>query len=344
MLLAQQFQIQVLIWATLIMTIPGTALAIGFNALFAAAVPQEWRGYVVGRRNAVLSIVFVLISLLSGYVLRQTSLEIGYTIVFGVGLIGAVMSTFHLSFLRDVMDMPGDEPRVIREVIGDFARPGYERGGQGVGQRISIALRAFTRGDQLMQFGVLRGGYGVVILALFSFHLAQFMPAPLFPLRWVGQLKFDDGQIAIGTAFFHSSVLIGSLFFDRFTRRFGNHLVTVAGAGLLSLYPLLTAIMPDLLFYIVTSVVGGFGWALVGGALGNYLLEKVPTHDRPAYLAWYNMALNAAILLGALLGPLLAGWLNIQLALALIFVFRLSSALFIYLAERYVRQHVTPTP
>jgi hypothetical protein len=54
---------------------------------------------------------------------------------------------------------------------------------------------------------------------------------------------------------------------------------------------------------------GGTGWALAGGAVGNYVLEKTPDDSRPSYLAWHNMALQAGILLGALhCAPALAGW------------------------------------
>ena len=60
-------QLQALIWATFLFTIPGVALAIGFNALFAQAVPPEWRGVVAGRRNALLSVTYIVASLLSGY-------------------------------------------------------------------------------------------------------------------------------------------------------------------------------------------------------------------------------------------------------------------------------------
>lgn len=333
LLLPEPAQIQVMIWATLLLTIPGTALAIGFNALFATAVPPEWRGYVAGRRNAMLSVVYIATSLLSGYILNNTSLEVGYTLIFGLGFLGAVMSTYHLSRLRDIRDKPSAEPQRIRQLIGDTAQPGAERGGPGVGQRLAVGLRAFTRGRDLLRIEVLKGGYGLVILSLFAFHVAQFMPAALFPLRWVNQLHFSDGEIALGTAFFHSSVLIGSLQLAGLTRRFGNHLITVVGIALLSFYPLLTAFMPNLFYYILTSIVGGVGWALVGGALSNYLLEKVPAGDRPAYLAWYNLALNAAILCGALLGPLLANRFNLTVALVLTFVFRLGSAVFVWFAE-----------
>ena len=340
LLLPAGVQIDALIWLTILFTIPSVALAIGFNALFAAAVPLEWRGYVVGRRNALLSVVYIVVSLLSGWVLTNTPLAVGYTLIFSLSALGAAMSTYHLSFLRDIQDRPGDEPQRIRQLTGDQAQPGAMRGGQGVAGRVGLGLRIFARGQNLLRLEVLRGGYGLVMLALFTFHLAQFIPVSLFPIRWVRGLDFTDGQIAIGTAFFHGSTLIASLQLDRLSRRFGNHKLTVAGTGLLSLYPLFTAFMPNLFFYVLTSIIGGLAWALVGGALGNYVLEKIPAGDRPAYLAWYNLSLNAAIFLGALLGPLLVYWLNLTVALVLAFVFRLGGAIFIWYAEGQKRRKV----
>lgn len=333
LLFPPQAQIQVLIWATLLFSIPATLLAISFNALFAAAVPPEWRGYVVGRRNAMLSLVYIATSLMAGYILNNTSLEVGYTIIFSIGFVGAAMSTYHLSRLRNVQETPSDEPPTIRGLTGDLGQPGAARGGQGIGERANFGLRAFTRGRDLLRIEVLRGGFGLVLLALFTFHVAQYMPAALFPLRWVDGLHFTDGEIALGTAFFHGSVFLGSLFVAKLMRRFGNHKLTVVGTSLLSLYPLFTAFMPNLFAYLVTSVVGGQGWALVSGGLLTYLLEKVPPHDRPAHLAWYNLALNAAILLGSLLGPLFAGWYGLTIALVLSFVFRLGGSVFIWAVE-----------
>ncbi|MEZ4584145.1 MAG: hypothetical protein R3A10_21350 [Caldilineaceae bacterium] len=95
------------------------------------------------------------------------------------------------------------------------------------------------------------------------------------------------------------------------------------GAALLSLYPLLTAVMTNLPLYLLTSLLGGLAWALVGGALANHLLDNIPTGDRPAHLAWYNFALNAAILGGSLVGPMVAATLGLVNALLIGFVLRL---------------------
>lgn len=66
LLLPLNAQVGTLIPATLLFTLPGVALVIGFNALFAAAVPLEWRGDVAGRRNAMLSVVYIVTSLTGG--------------------------------------------------------------------------------------------------------------------------------------------------------------------------------------------------------------------------------------------------------------------------------------
>ncbi len=95
----EQGQIWAIIAITLLMAIPLTALSVGFNALFADAVPSEYRAHVAGIRNIVLSITFMATSLISGYILDHVDFPIGYQIVFGIGFFGAAMSSFHLFFL-----------------------------------------------------------------------------------------------------------------------------------------------------------------------------------------------------------------------------------------------------
>jgi MFS family permease len=101
------------------------------------------------------------------------------------------------------------------------------------------------------------------------------------------------------------------------TRRFGNHLVFVGGAILLSGYPAVTALAQDMTLFLAASVLGGVASAFAMGALGNYLLDKVPAERRSMSLGWYVLILNAAILLASLGGPLLAQFTGLGLALFL---------------------------
>lgn len=335
LLLMAPAQIWGYILLTLLMTIPGTALAIGFNALYAAAVPPEHRGRVAGVRNAMLSVVYVITSLGCGYILNNLPMDIGYTIVFMVGFVGAVGSTIHVSFLRNLKGDEGIDPNAVRSLLGDHARPGSMRF-LGISLRTSVALRTFARSTKSLRIEIMRTRYGGVVMALFFFHFAQFIPIALFPIYWVQYLSFTDQQISIGTAVFHVAVLVGSLQLGRLTGLKGNLWLIVAGVVGLSLYPLIIAFSSGLTLYIVASILGGAAWSLVGGALGNYLLDIAPANDRPAHLAWYNLALNAGILLGSLTGPILAAWFDIRIALFIGFALRLLSALFIWLAGRRI--------
>ena len=328
-LLLPNVQLSLYIVITLLMTIPGTVLAVGFNALFADAVPAEWRGHVTGVRNAVLSVAFIVASLVSGVILERVPFPTGYQIVFAIGFVGAAMSSFHLAFVRPLSD--GRQQRRAWHRLGDLDSPGGMRSAL-EGTRTSVGERFLTRsgGKSLVRLEILSGPYGMVIAGLFFFHLAQYLAIPLFPLYWVNKLNFSDGLISQGQALFYAAVFIGSTQLSRVSKRFGYHRVLAVGVLGLAAYPAVTSIMQGSAMYLFVSILGGLAWSMVGGAIGNYILERSPENDRPAYLAWYNLALNAAILLGALLGPLMAEWVGLSAALLLAAVARAASALFIW--------------
>lgn len=103
-LLSDIFQIWVLILFTMLMSIPGSAIAVGFNALFAAAIPARYRGEVAGRRNAVFAITSIVSTLVCGQILTVLPFPFSYQVVFAIGFVGALMSIVHLKFVHPVTD------------------------------------------------------------------------------------------------------------------------------------------------------------------------------------------------------------------------------------------------
>lgn len=322
-------QLWTIILITLVMSVPGTALAIGFNALFADAVPTEWRGHVVGVRNAMLSVAFIATSLICGQILERVPFPGGYQIVFAIGFLGAAMSTVHLALINPSNDARTTPRHWTR--LGDLATPGRIRI-TGEVLRQSVGLRLLTRsgGQNMARIEILRTPFGRVVGVLFAFHIAQYLAIPLFPLVWVNKLHFSDEVIAASQAFFYVSVFFGSMYFAHISQRLGNQITVAVGIGLLALYPLITSVMREPWTLMVVSLLGGMGWSLVGGGIGNYLLERAPEDDRPAHLAWYNLALNAGILIGSLGGPLLADVAGLTAALLIAAAARLASALLVW--------------
>lgn len=316
-LLWPQAQVWALIGFTLLMSVPGSALAIGFNAMFASAVPLEWRGHVVGIRNALLAVTYTLTTLVCGQILHALPFPLGYQVVFGIGALGAGMSSLHLWFVTP------------RTAPGERTARGL-RALRRVQQAGTAALATGTSIRQRLRVEVLRGPYGKLMAVLFAFHLTQYLPLSLFALYWVNYLHLSDQDISLGTALFYVMVFLGSSRFDWAAQRLGNQRVTALGALFISAYPALLAASQGLALFLVASVLGGLGSALLGGALINYLLEKAPENDLPAHMAWYNLTLNAAILIGSLVGPFLGEHLGFTAALALLALFRVGTAILIW--------------
>jgi MFS family permease len=325
LLLPDSLQVWTVLSLAFLMAVPGTALMVGFNGLLAAAVPVDKRGHVVGWRNALLAGATILSFLLSGWLLDRLAFEVGYLAVFALGALGAAMSTYHLYRIR--IDSP---PEFRGRPLKDHAQPGRPVGFSG-GQpsRLAIGLRLLLawRFRSVQASARVSSRYRWAMLAFFLFHFSQLLPAALFPIFWVRELRLTDGMIGWINALFYLSMLIASPLLASLTKRWGNYRVTAVGALLLSFYPLLTALSTDLKLIIAASVVGGSVWAILSGSLYNRLLDLIPEDDRPAYLAIYNLSLNVATLFGTILGPVLADFIGIRAALLLIFALRMISGL-----------------
>jgi predicted MFS family arabinose efflux permease len=101
------------------------------------------------------------------------------------------------------------------------------------------------------------------------------------------------------------------------------------------LFPRLTGYLTQFWHVFDTLTAAGIVSSLQGVALSNYLLEISPDDERPMYLAWYTLVLNAAILIGSLVGPMLAQRLGLVPALVVVAVGRALSAGGIWLSGRF---------
>ena len=324
-LLPASWQISMVLLLTLLMAIPGTALVIGFNAMLAATVPPEFRGRVVGGRNALLAGTIMLSFLLSGAILDRLSFEWGYFVLFSLGALGAVMSAYHVICIQVPEPPPEFEGRSLR----DHAQPARLVALTGtVPQRLTMGLRLLLNWrPSANSLGRVSRGFWWAMFAFFLFHFAQLLPTPLYPLFWVREVQLTDGQIAWVNALFFLTMLMASPFLGALTKRWGNYHLIVWGAVLLALYPLLTAFSKDMTLLIVAATTGGAIWAILSGALYNRLLEIVPANDRPVYLAVYNLALNIAMLSATMLGPLLVDVFGLRETLLVVTLLRMGSGL-----------------
>ncbi|MBL8089623.1 MAG: MFS transporter [Anaerolineales bacterium] len=299
----EQGQIWSLIVITFLMAIPLTPLGVGFNALFAEAVPDQYRARVAGTRNVTFAIAYMLSSLIAGYILDNTPFTAGYQIIFAIGAFGAAMSSYHIYHVKPLEERTPP----LSELMPDSA----------------------IKPESTLRLDIWKTPFRKVLLGLLFFHLAQYISTPLYPLYNVNVLHLNDNHIGIGTALYYSTVLLSSTQLGRIVQRFGHKRVTGWGAFGVGFYPLTLAFAQDVFQFYLISFFGGFLFALVNGAYANYMLEHIPPHDRPSHLAWYTIILNFAILSSSIAGPLIGDAIGLVPALILFGFMRFASGFFI---------------
>ena len=302
---------------TLIMAVPGTAFAIGFNAQYAQIVPPEWRLLISGRRMALVAASITISALLAGQVLDHIPFPLNYQVMFVLGAIGGLVTTYHVASLR--VAQPDAAPPARN------ADRGLLEGGSAVGllralspMRSSSGLRFLMRGNgrPLLRWDLLRSSYARLMFAYLIFYTAQFMPVALFPILFVNDLLFTDGTISIASTIFHGAMVVSSLQIGRLTSRFGFRTVILAAALIYGAHPLLSALAIGAKTIWLGALIGGSGCGLCLSALNTHLMDRAEEADRPAYMALHNLVLNLGILMGVLLGPLLAQVASVRVGLA----------------------------
>jgi MFS family permease len=307
-LFGAQGQIWALIILAFLMAIPLTPLGVGFNALFAEAVPERFRAHVAGTRNITFAIAYMLTSFGAGYILKSLPFETGYQIIFAIGAFGAAMSSYHIYHVRPLQDETSPLPSAPQ--ADSTPRADSPRG-------ITSALR----------LDIWSTPFRNILLVLFFFHLAHNMAVPIYPLYNVRVLNLNDNNIGTGTALYYLTVLLGSTQLRRIAHRYGNKKVTGWAVAGMALYPFMLAAAHNVWQYYVLSFAGGFLFAMLNGAYINYMLEHIPPDDRPSHLAWYAITLNVAILGSSLAGPAIADMVGLVNALIIVGVLRILAGL-----------------
>ncbi|HMN13388.1 MAG TPA: MFS transporter [Bellilinea sp.] len=294
-------QIWVIILISLVMNIPGVLVAIQFNAEFAEVVPIEYRGHVSGTRNALYALASMVTLLISGRILSWVSMPLNYQIVFGIGLLGAMMSVYHLFHIRPL--------------------PGEKKPAEG---------RAETPKVPRFRTDVLTPAYKSMLGLVFLFQFALVVVGPIGPKHQIGTLHQSDSTISIGNAIFYVTLLVGSILFRSWSQRISFQRLTAIGmlitCGTLILF---TYSYQNWIYYIHHTF-AGIGWALINSGLINFVLQQIPESDRTAHLTWFNIVLNGAILLSGFVGPWLGNIFGIVSVLLGTVVLRLVVGILLY--------------
>ncbi len=305
--LPEDIQTGLILAMVFLMNIPATGLGVSFNALFAEAVAIEHRAQIAGVRNVLFAIVSIGTSIGVGAILNTVSFPAGYQIVFAIGFLSAALSTLHLGLVRP--------PRQDFGVVVEGGETDRLGGDEKPARKKGILQQTSARIRRMLHIDIVRSPFRTVLWLMFAFHLAQFLPLPLFPIFAVRVLQVPDQTISIANAIFFLAMLVGSSQSVRLVARIGTQKLTGLGLMFLAGYPLVLSLSYDPAPYLAAHLLGGTGWGFASSAMFNFVLEKAEPKTRAAHLAWFNLFANAGILLGSLMGPLVGNLIGIRAAL-----------------------------
>jgi MFS family permease len=225
-----------------------------------------------------------------------------------IGAIGAAMSSYHIFHIKPLQTDLGTGQATL-----ETALPKKTQSPRSIAATLRLDIWSTP--------------FRNVLLVLFGYHLMQHLAAPLFPLFYVRGLHLTDNEIGIGTALLYFSMLIGSTQLRTLVHRVGHKAATGVGVAGMAFYPLAVALSQNAWHFYIANFIGGFIFSISTGSYANYLLDKTPADDRPTHLAWYNIVLNIAILVGSLAGPYIADHIGLVTALLVFAAFRFLSGL-----------------
>lgn len=278
------------IWLILI-SLPTILHANGFQAILAELVPERRRAPVFARRYVILFAIMAVATPLAGLWLDRVPFPQNYQWLYFFGWLTSIGSNYYLNRIH----MP---PEQVKRTTLEI-QPGS-------GGRVPL-----------------RGPIGHMLVNLFVYYFALFLPVPLFTLYYIDSLGASDGWLGLNAAAGSVGLIIGYTIWERMLRRRPYRWVLRRAPIFALLYPVLIALVPDLTLLLAFNLVLSAVHPGVELASLNTTLKLSTPNIYTMVMSWYTMVINGAMFIAPLVGVWVAGQIGIVGALLLTGVLRL---------------------
>jgi Na+/melibiose symporter-like transporter len=251
---------------------------VGFNAFLTDAVAFHERATVFSSRNALAGLAVTVFSVVFGGALVLMPFPINYQVVLSVGLVFALLSSYHLT---KVQLAPRTMPAPL--VVTGPRLP--------AGQRLRAAWRTLSADKGFVQISI----------NTFLHGLGMWGAGPLYTLYILRELKLGENWIGVTTAVTSVVAIFSYMAWRRIMARWGEPKTLKVTIMLLGLYPLLTGLTGWLPLILFAAVVNGFISAGTNLSHFNTFLRVIPTERVHSYTA-INMTVNN---IGVMLAPII---------------------------------------
>jgi predicted MFS family arabinose efflux permease len=299
----------IIIWA--LATLPLTAALVSFPIVMDGAAGPAGRYELLGRRWAIMGFTTAITVALAGQLLSLASFPLNYGLLFGAFSVAGVVSFWFTRQIRIA-----DQPQLSRR---DDMSPR---------QRIGD-LVALVREERPLIGHEARA---------FVVNASIGLTAPLVPLFYVRELGAPDAWIGAIVAGQAAGTLVGYLAGRRVSRLRGGHWVLLPALLGTALFPLVLALLSNVIAVAVLAVISGFFIAGLNLGLFDELMRRVPERHGVTFTSLDYTVQNVALMLAPIAGGILAVAIGLRQALVVASAVGLVGFGFFVLEERTARR------
>lgn len=260
-------------------------------------VPEKIRGAYFSRRNLITGFINTSAATLASVWLFYTKewhvIILGFVTLFFIAAINRYFSSYYLS----------------RHVIGPLH----------LTKEYYFSFWQFLRRAPFNNFG----RFTLYVTAMtFAINLA----GPFFAIYMWNTLKLNPIWFTLVNISAGIFSLVFVPFWGRFADRYGNREMLRLGSFLVIPASALWIFSPNPLYIaLVPQLIIGIGWTAFSLAASNFIYDAVTPERRAICVAYYNVLNGAGVLVGAMIGGLIAQYLTVPFFSIFLFLFVLSS-------------------
>jgi MFS family permease len=264
-------------------SIPAHFFNVGWIPLIAEAVDERDRAGLVTARMMISNATVAIFSFLFGQLLSHIAFPINYALMYVIGFLASVVSSYYLLKLRipdavPVVGPPGKakvDLKRVRQAMGEH--PGLTR----------IITNTMLHG------------------------LGLWLASPLYILQYVRHLNASDAWIGLQGTVAMLAAIVATPIWRRIMARWGKSATLKRTIVLIGLFPIAVGLAPSLT--LILAAVAFNNLIAPGVNLSHFttLLEVMPEENRPGYTSWYISMVNIGAFVCPLLGVAIANRIGI---------------------------------
>ena len=264
---------------------------------------DNYRSTAISLRSKLSTPISVVITLLTGYMLRvlpqnDNDRMLLYQIFIVAAMLFGILEIFSLSAIKEPSVEITSGMKPFKEILADIKK-----------QKKFIS---FTLSSLLFYFGWQMGW-------------------PLFSIYQVVNLRADEFWLSIIAVVTAIGSYLGYSYWNRMIKRKGNSFVASVTTMGMAINPVVMAISPNLYWASLVSFIIGFFVAGNVTVLLNALLESTPSENRVIYIGTYNTLINISLMISPIVAHSVLKLTGIFWALIVVAIIRTMGSIVFYI-------------